>query len=287
MEILTGGATGIPVAGLVASAGQISPATLQAAQALTQSLPDRLYQAAHDPFGARAVVYGLLISDDSEVLDYQNQMLHQQADPAVLSELEQLRPEFAELQPRHRMVLMDLTLPALRQLSSQQYQTFRGIVTGLAAADQAISLFEYCMEKALVRHLDPAFTKAQVTTPTTHSLIPLWQECMQLLGALAYLDSETYEEAQAAFAAGTSQLNLADRSAELPPREEAGLLQVDAALSACAGLTPMHKRNLLYACSQVVLKFRGCGDEEAQLIRAIADTLDCPLPPFVADQMTG
>ncbi len=285
VDILTGGATSVPVAGLVASAGEISPATLQAARALTHSLPEPLYQAAHDPFGARAVVYGLLLSDDPEVLDYQNQLLQQQADPAVLNELKKLLPEYKNIQARHRMVLMDLALPALRQLSPVQYETFRQIVAGLAAADQAISLFEYCMEKALVRHLEPAFTKVELSTPTVHSLIPVWQQCMQLLGALAYLDSQTYEEAEEAFEAGASQLNLADRNAELPPREEAGLVQVDAALNACAGLTPMHKRNLLYACAQVVLKFRGCHDEEAELIRAIADTLDCPLPPFVAEQM--
>ncbi|MEM6883410.1 MAG: M48 family metallopeptidase [Verrucomicrobiota bacterium] len=273
------------VAGLVASAGQISRATIDAAFTLTQSLPKPLYEAAHEPFGARAVAYGLLLSEEPEVLNYQRQLLQQKADAAVLTELEKLHPEFEHVEPRQRLVLIDLALPALRQLSPDQYQIFRQIVSDLAAADQAISLFEYCLEKVLVRHLDPAFTQIKPATPTVHNLIPVWQECMQLLGALAYLDSDTYEEAQAAFDAGASQLNLANRSSQLPPQEEAGLVQVDRALDACAGLTPMHKRNLLFACSQVVLKFRGCDDQEAELIRAIADTLDCPLPPFVADQM--
>jgi len=183
------------------------------------------------------------------------------------------------------MVLTDLALPALRQLSPGQYGTFRQIVTGLAAADQGISLFEYCMEKALVRHLDPAFSKTETSQPTVHSLIPVWQECIHLLAALAYLESDSDEEAETAFQVGISEMNIANRQASLPSREEAGLVQVDAALNACAGLTPMHKRNLLFACSQVVFKFRGCGDEESELIRAIADTLDCPLPPFVAEKM--
>lgn len=273
------------VAGIVASAGQLSPASINAAQSLTGSLPSSLYDAAHDPFGARAVAYGLLLSDDSSVLHYQREILQNHADPAVLTELEKLMQEFTKLKSRHRLVLIDLAIPALRQLSPGQYQTFRKITSSLAAADQGIDLFEYCLEKILIRHLDPSFNPVKATSPSVHSLLPVWQECLHLLGALAYVESETQEEAVAAFEAGISQLNLADRQASLPPREEAGLVHVDAALTACAGLTPMHKRNLLFACSQVVLKFRGCGTEEAELIRAIADTLDCPLPPFVADQM--
>ncbi len=275
----------VQVAGLVASAGQLTPTAIAAAHAMTQSLPAPLYAASHDPFGARAVAYGLLLSEDTEVADSQRELLQQQADPAVLQELERLMPEFANIKTRQHLVLVDLCIPALRQLSPEQYQTFRHIVSGLAAADQAISLFEYCLEKVLIRHLDSSFNPIQATRPSVHSLLPVWQECIQLLGALAYVESETYEEAQAAFDAGIQQLNLANRDATLPAREQAGLVQVDAALNACAGLTPMHKRNLLFACSQVVLKFRGCGNEEAELIRAIADTLDCPLPPFIAEQM--
>ncbi|MEM1157647.1 MAG: M48 family metallopeptidase [Verrucomicrobiota bacterium] len=273
------------VAGLVASAGHLTPAAIVAASQLTGALPRPLYQASHEPFGACAVAYSLLLSQDPAVLQYQQNLLQQHADPAVLAEMQKLKPESQQLRPRQRLVLLDLTIPALRQLSPEQYQVFRTIVSDLAAADQGISLFEYCLEKVLLRHLDPAFNPVNARRPSVRSLIPVWQECMQLLGALAYLDSETYQEAQAAFEAGASQLNLGHRKAELLPQEEVGLAQVDAALNACGGLTPMYKRNLLFACSQVILKFRGCSEEEVELIRAIADTLDCPLPPFIAEQM--
>jgi Zn-dependent protease with chaperone function len=277
----------VQIAGMVASAGHLTPAAIQAAHTLTGSLPQPLYAAAHDPFGARAVAYGLLLSPEKPVQQDQWNLLQNQADPAVIQELKKLLPEFEAVPARHRLVLLDLTIPALRQLSPVQYQTFRSITTALAAADRGIDLFEYCLEKVLIRHLDSSFSPRPPTRPRLQSLLQVWPECMQLLAALAYLDSETEEEAVSSFHEGINQLNLHGQQAQLPPREQAGLVQVDAALNKCAQLTPMHKRNLLFACSQVILKFRGCSPEEAEIIRAIADTLDCPLPPIVIDQMAA
>ena len=45
--------------------------------------------------------------------------------------------------------------------------------------------------------------------------------------------------------------------------------------------TPQIKKNLIEACVQVVGADGLIQEREAELLRAIADTLDCPIPPFV------
>ena len=45
---------------------------------------------------------------------------------------------------------------------------------------------------------------------------------------------------------------------------------------------PQIKKNLLEACVQVVGADGVIQENEAELLRGIAETLDCPMPPFVA-----
>lgn len=275
------------VAGLVAAAGSVSATALEAARSMTAAIPVPVMDACHEPHGARAVAYAALISRQQGVAEHQWAQITQDADPGVMNELLKLHPQISELPNRFRLVLLDLSLPALRSLSPDQYAVFRQNLTHLVAADQAMDLFEYCLEKILVRHLDSNFQPARKKTVKYSSLVPVWEHVLCLLGALAYIDSETYEEATQAFRAGIAELNIADRPAELPPVETTGLGQVDEALNQCALLSPMHKRNLLFACSQVVLALRGLDDQESELLRAIADTLGCPLPPFVTDKIAS
>jgi tellurite resistance protein len=44
---------------------------------------------------------------------------------------------------------------------------------------------------------------------------------------------------------------------------------------------PKLKKNVIEACVQVVSADGLIQEREAELLRAIADTLDCPIPPFV------
>lgn len=67
----------------------------------------------------------------------------------------------------------------------------------------------------------------------------------------------------------------------LLPRKESGLEQLDTALDRLALAAPQIKKNLIEACVQVAGADGLIQEREAELLRAIADTLDCPIPPFV------
>jgi len=53
------------------------------------------------------------------------------------------------------------------------------------------------------------------------------------------------------------------------------------ALDRLAQSAPQIKKNVLNVCAQTVAADGVIQELEAELIRAIADSLDCPLPPFV------
>ncbi|MFO7606672.1 MAG: hypothetical protein R6W72_10270, partial [Desulfurivibrionaceae bacterium] len=64
-------------------------------------------------------------------------------------------------------------------------------------------------------------------------------------------------------------------------REELSFGRLDEAIDELAGLKPVEKSKLIKACAACVLADRKIAPVEAELLRAVADTLDCPMPPLV------
>lgn len=64
-------------------------------------------------------------------------------------------------------------------------------------------------------------------------------------------------------------------------RSDWDLSKVDAALTRLAKCPPGVQRNILLACGKAVASDGHVTEREAALLRAIADSLDCPVPPFV------
>ncbi|MFV1984061.1 MAG: M48 family metallopeptidase, partial [Thiohalomonadales bacterium] len=82
--------------------GQPTPKNLQQAQKLIHDLPQDLYQNAHEPHGARAVVYFLLLHDDKEIRQKQLQYCYENADDGVYFELEKFVNKVTVLDIKYR-----------------------------------------------------------------------------------------------------------------------------------------------------------------------------------------
>jgi hypothetical protein len=114
-----------------------------------------------------------------------------------------------------------------------------------------------------------------------YTLKPLVPDCAVLLSALAYVGSEDAGEIQRAFDAGARSLRAPDNSGlALLPAGQCGVEQIDASLNRLAVASPIIIKNVLDACAQVVAADGVIQELEAELLRAIADTLDCPMPPL-------
>jgi len=204
---------------------------------------------------------------------------------AVCQETQRLWPEVQAVATRAKLPLVDLALPGLRHLSPAQFQQFRTAVQKLVAADGEIDLFEYVLQKIVLRHLEPQFLPARKPTVQYYALKPLAADCAVLLSALAHLGHEQPDKVAFAFQQGAQPLSYAAQvELHLLPEEQCELAQVDAALNRLCQAVPQIKKNVLNACAQTVAADGVIQEMEAELLRAIADTLDCPIPPFIPTQ---
>jgi len=90
---------------------------------------------------------------------------------------------------------------------------------------------------------------------------------------------ETIAAALANIASAERQLGTADLA--LLPREQIDLAGLDTAVKQLALLKPLLKPRLLKACLAVITQDRNYSSDEMELMRAIGDVLDCPLPPYL------
>jgi Zn-dependent protease with chaperone function len=262
--------------------GKITTQHLKYAADLQRSLPKALESATRDPLGASTLIYALLLSNEPAAREKQLATLATETSDPIVDETLTVWPETQSIHVQTKIPLVDLALPALRQLSPAQFHEFRAAVRALVESDDQIDLFEYMLQKIVLRHLEPNFLPAPKTVTQFYDLRPMVADCGVLLSAMAYAGQADSAQAEAAFAHGAQSLSRMAKS-EIPflPKVDCDLPRLDAALARLALAVPQIKKNVLNACAETVAADGIIQVHEAELLRAIADSLDCPIPPFI------
>jgi hypothetical protein len=281
----------VPVLGFadeaVSRVGQVDPVEISRAQALHDGMPDELRVAAQEPFSAHALVYALLLDPRADLRDLQLTRLKAVAEPQAFAETLRLAAFVQALPDTHRLPLLDLAMPALRQMSPRQHRAFRAQVEVLMVADRRLSLFEYTLRCVRHRHLDAQFLPQRQTRPVHSSPQKLAPPVATVMALLAWEGQPEPDQAARAFDTGMRGYIGGDHTYRLPPREECSLAEFDAALQTLNQSVPTIKRRIVVACTACILANQQVTVREAELLRAICDTLECPLPPLVVGEAEG
>jgi len=260
--------------------GRPSQAHIDYAAQLLRSLPADLIQAAHEPYGARAVVYALLLNHDEGPRQTQLAHLATAADAGVFDETKKLMPAVAGLDVRARLPLIDIALPALRALTLAQYERFRENVDTLVRADRQIDLFEWSLHRILLHDLEARRAPAGPSRVRYATVASAQAPCEVLLSTLAYAGARTPQAAATAFAQARAALGLPQ--ATLRPAGDIQLDALDDAIGAIEEAAPQVKRLVLRAAVAAITADREVTATEAELLRAISASLGAPMPPLLA-----
>ena len=253
---------------------------MEKAKRLLQSLPTRLRDAAHEPFGVRAVIYGMLMDEDETIRVQQMDQLKKNADPAVFTETENLLPLFKTLDAESRLPLMDICMPALRSMSFEQFRTFEENVEKLVQADEKVSLFEYSLKHVIIRRLEANFVKPHRRVVEIDSIADVAGECSCILSLLANLGHEGDEPLQA-FTHAVDTFQAAKEKFHYLDRKQCQEIEFDSVLEKLAAVSPKVKQSLVTACFQCLIYDNEIKLAEAELFRVVVYALNCPLPPWV------
>ncbi len=270
---------------VVAQVGTPRLEHLAYATQLLAGLPSLLTEAVRDPAGARAVIYSLLLDPDETIRAAQLNVLKSQAEAAVWDWVARVIPALDGLGHEGRLPLADMCVSTLKELTESDYRVFRDLLSALVAADEQVDLFEFTLQRMVLRHLEPFFTPRRTKAPRYHKLADVLAHVGPLLSCLAYWGTEDVADAQAAFSGASARLGQGVLT--LIPVEGCGLQTVDDALSKLTQATAPVQRQVIDACTTCVGHDGWVTVEEADLLRAIADALDCPIPPFLPGKVAA
>jgi Zn-dependent protease with chaperone function len=227
-----------------------TPAHVDYAAQLLAALPGALREALHAPEGAREALLALV------------------RDGAVAGV------------PRHHMLtLAELALPALRSQPQKARDAFIAELAAAVQADRRVTLGEFVLFTFIKQRLREGagqpirtqFAKLEEVATDAHAVLSLV--------ALASGD------AAGAYARGNAIAGLAE--AVPLGLDQLDTPRISAALERLRHLAPLRKPALLKACFEAAAADGELRLAEAELVRMVAATLDCPVPPLLSARDPG
>jgi len=229
------------------------------------SIPSEIHAASQDPVSAMGLVLGLILRRDPALRAAQLEKARGLAGGEVVREAAWLEPLLRELPAGSRVPVLDLSMPALRQLSPEQEALFRLAITqvGYDAEDGLIVLLiQASMRRYLSKEKNPVSRAGDLPAA-----------CGLVLSAVVRTSSEAPEAQERAYQLGVGALGLIGVEATLLPAEQLDLQKVDDALAVIAGQSVYDRRKFVRACGIAMLSDSRAEPAEVEIVRAVADSL--------------
>ncbi|MEO7324991.1 MAG: M48 family metallopeptidase [Dokdonella sp.] len=250
-----------------------------AAQGIHAAIPQILREAAWQSGQAMALVFALLLNDESDTRAHQLDLIEARHDSGTRALAERLAAQLPPLHPMSRLPLAALAFPALRRRPRTQLTTFVRLLRELIDADGRVTLGEYCLAKLIglqvMDALNPAATQAMGRT----RLPGVESELKDLLSIVANYGHEDAVAAQRAYVLGLREVLPQAAIAYAPPTD--WIPALDRALPKLDLLAPAGKELVVCALTQAISADGIVSVAESELLRTVCAALHCPLPPLL------
>ncbi len=233
-------------------AGNVIQKKIDFAARLLAELPPPLREALRQPEGAQDAMF------------------------ALAGQPNRLHTYVQSLARSHMLVLADLAVPAIKSQKQPERDRFLADLAALVVSDRRVTLRELVLFTLLRQRLregagqpiSTQFQKLEEVAADAHVVVSLVALAAGAGGV------------QAAFEKGAAGLKLGWRSPLAA--EQITSAKIGGALERLRHLAPVAKPGLLKACVEAAGADGVFRIAEAELIRMVAATLDCPLPPDFA-----
>jgi Zn-dependent protease with chaperone function len=257
-----------------ASVGTPTPAHAEFAHQLHQAIPPELQAAAHDPAQADVLLYALLFTEMRSHGQESLALIGSQRDDAGAREAARLYGVVKQSDPALRLPLLEITLATLCTLGAAQQDRVVALCDQLIRIDSKVTLSEFIISYLVRRALQPAprHNRAIKSFSTIESSLAL------LFSAIVQSSGESRERQQQNFQQIMQSYSGADWSQALASMPSPK--QLTTALDLLAQLTPLLKQPVIDACVDCVLHDNKATLRELEVLRAVCEALECPMPPL-------
>ena len=268
--------TSATVGAKMASIGHPQESHLEYAKKVKASLSDEIKDKLNDALGAQTLILALLTDRDRKLQERQINVL-----PSYMTlEFNQSFALVQGMQREQYLDLVKLAMPALKLSSKEQYKSFKSYMSHFIEIDKKVTLLEWCLQHIVLRPLDKAFgLKTEIKM--VHSTIGGVREELQILfSMLAQAQYKDEDEAKAAFDRIKKEIELP--VFEYVLKKDIRFKQFSAAIAALETVKIPVKKRIMEASLAMMYADDKLSLIEYEMIHAIAEVLELPLPPLSA-----
>jgi Zn-dependent protease with chaperone function len=278
-DTATAGQESARVTGDIAAAvGQPTPEHVAYAHRLRRNIPEALYDAAHAPEEAFLLTVALVL--DEQHAGRQLQVIEEQLGAERATLVRTYFKALGELGPRYRLPLLEIAFPMLRARPRSQMEYLLELVRRLIEVDGHVDLGEFCLYRVLASHLsqaaDPVADKAGNRVPRKKARIA----ALEVLRVVADQGNADPAARDHAYQAGISVFGDWAAQQEITVDDKHTVDVLGRSLDILRRMNSAGRKSLLQAVSDTITHDGKLELREAELLRAICASLDCPLPPL-------
>jgi Zn-dependent protease with chaperone function/uncharacterized tellurite resistance protein B-like protein len=254
---------------VVAAVGRPAAEHVDYAARLLERLPSRLREALHRADEAESAMFALALEADGAMREAELQALAARRGAQARAKADELHAYVGPLAGEHMLTLAELAVPAIKSARQKARDAFLADLAAVVEADRRVTLREFVLLTLLRQRLREGagqpirtrFRRIEELAPDAHVVL-----------SLVSLDKAAFEKGAAVLELGWQ--------APLP-REALTAAKISESLERLRQLSPFAKPALLKACVESAGADGVWRPAEVEMVRMVAATLDCPMPPAI------
>ncbi|WP_250658731.1 M48 family metallopeptidase [Alkalimarinus coralli] len=260
------------------SIGSVSPAHIDYAASLLQSIPARVKQLAHSSSGAQSLILSLMLNEAKLALDKNafSQLSTSTQANLKSNTYNEVALLLKDITVNQRTPILELAIPSLKKLSTDQRSCFIDDLSTIANLDAKITFYEFALITLTKQQLNPSFGRKVISQ--YHSFKSVTNEVAIMLKLFAMASTPNKTEQQLHFRRAVRTYSDDIRWEDDLPCSVKG---VSHALNKLRLLSPLLKRPLIDSFVECVMEDNEIKPREYELLRLVAIVLDCPIPPLL------
>ncbi len=264
-------------ASLGASVGRPTAQHVDYAVQLLGALPEGLREALRSADGAECAMFALALGPETSPRSGALGVLEARRGAAIMSRTSALHAQLGGLGRNYMLTLAELAVPAIKGRTQKERDRFLADLAAVVEGDRRLTLTEFILHTLLRQRLREG---AGQPIPTRfRTLAEVADDAHLVLSLVAFAAGK---DAQDAYAKGAAVLGMDARPWLGPQALETTRLRD--ALERLRQLAPFVKPTLLKACLEAAAADGVFRLAEAEIVRMVAATLDCPVPPMLEAQ---
>jgi len=270
--------TAMAVAGITAMVGQVTPDHVSYAQGLYQHIPEQVKNWAHQSVGARAYLYcQVLLGSD----DHQQKVLNaiKAQDSEVVGTLQKMWPYCQQMDEQLRLPVLELTIPTLRRMPEVDRVVLLDRLEQLVALDGRVDFIEWITVTLVKLRIRPKINQRH-NQKLDNKVERYFDVLRPIFNVLVEVnpDKPAAEKVNREICTRIGMAYEPNRSLN-----EVGYDKLDQAMVMLDGISFMWRKVILQACADIIQSDGKVAFREYEILRVIAECLECPLPPLMID----